>query len=154
MSTFSATSLDIELAPSRRLAWVLVLSHIGALLCVLIAAVPIVAKLIVPWPVLASLVYCVKRYAQLKQPDSPKRLLLSRDRQRIEFNSDDRNANIELLPGTVNSRQWVMLRVQLSRNRRLAVPLTPDMMNQTQWRRLRVWLTVQSDPDAQGQARK
>lgn len=145
MSAFFGTSLDINLRPSRRLAWVLFASHAGALVCTLISSAPLAVKVLFPLLLVAGLVYTLRRYARLTHPRSARRLVFGQERQRLLFADDRYDADVEVLPGTVNSGSWVILRVKPAEGRRLALPLVPDMMGGDQWRRLRVWLNVNSD---------
>lgn len=145
MAVLAGTSLDINLRPSRRLAWVLSGSHTGALVCTLISAAPLAVKVLFPLLLAAGLVYTLRRYARLTHPRSARRLVFGQERQRVLFADDRYDADVDVLPGTVNSGSWVILRVKPAAGRALALPLALDMMGVDQWRRLRVWLNVNSD---------
>lgn len=140
-------SLDISLNPSRRVGWVLAAAHAGALVCVLISAAPPAVKLILPFALIASLIYGIRRYALLKDNRSPRRLVIGEDRLRAFLGANEEGNEIVLSPGTVNSRRWVILHAAPGRIRRVALLLASDMMGADQWRRLRVWMTVQSGVD-------
>lgn len=123
------------------MAVLLGVAHAGCMGCLVLAGLS--APAITATGVIAStsLYASLRRHAFLRSRHSPVRLMLGSDGHVALF-SDGRVANVELLPGGVNTRFAVILALSIRGRRRLSVPVLPDMTDPDTYRRLRVWLTV------------
>lgn len=143
-STRYATPLSLELRPSRRMAWALILIHAGtiAALC-LPLTLPIALRIALGAIVLWHLRRALKRHARLTDPEAVVRLVWGEDGLWTLISRDGSARSAALLADTYVSVPLVVLRLSCLDGGTRAVTLVGDMLDADTLRRLRVRLKLE-----------
>ena len=140
MSQSFKKSLVLELQPSFNLTAGLIVSHAGALVCLLFAGIHIVLVLIAAVILMANCIYLLRRYAWLRLATSIDKLIINRyDCQVLLKNGEEMVAILH--QSTVVAKFIIVLRL-LSQQKILNVPLCSDIISADQNRQLRVRLKI------------
>lgn len=135
--------LSIAIRRSRRLTWLLILAHAGAVALLWPLAMALWIKAVVAVSIIASLVFFLNHVALLTAPEA----VIA-----VEIH-DEQGGNLALqtrrgewhecrLSGDSFVSTWLTILVLAQENRRRArhVVITPDNVDAGDFRRLRVWL--------------
>jgi len=136
----SAFELPIHISyrPPAWLAFVLIINHFGAIICIFIVPVPVWVKVIIITAILAGLIWSLYGYLHDRYVLPVRRLILnSCDEWKLVDKQGDRT--IKLLPGAFVHEHLVVLRFKDGR-RHYSFILSPSSVNRDVLRRLRVRL--------------
>ena len=136
----ATSSLFIRLGPSRRLTAVLGGLHLGAIVCVFAADLPITVRAFVALCVLLAGVRCVALHGSRRSAGAIVLLVWDRRGHWRVLQRNGRLLDVHLLPGAYTHPQLVVLRFRTSAGRRLRVLMAADMVDADHLRRLRVRL--------------
>lgn len=142
-SSASAATVDVAIRPSRTLAGVLAAAHGGAIVCVMITALPLWARLSLTVLVAAGLWHSLTRYVLQRRPDAITGLRCDGDGRWFVRWRTGVVEPVSLLPDSYLHPAVVVvnLRVEADRRRR-AVILLADNVDPESFRRLRVCLKL------------
>ena len=142
-STRSGETLDFDIHPSRLLGGILIATHAGAVVCVMLAAVPLWLRLLIPVLVAVNLWYSLVRHATLRRPDAIIGLRCDcESRWFVRLRSGVAHP-VTILPASYLHPRIVVLAMRFNANRRTrSAILLGDNVDPQVFRRLRVRLLL------------
>jgi hypothetical protein len=134
-----AFELPIAIRPSRWLAVVLYITHIGAILILLVTGLPLVVRSLLIGAVIINLWVTTRSILLQKSLRSPVQLLLNAAGEWYLTMSNGDVHEVALRPGAF-VHPWLVVLPFRRGSRRPVVILTPDVVDKDLFRRLRVRL--------------
>jgi len=136
-----ATPLTLNIRPSRLAAVVLLLTHVGALFCILLVPLAIFFKIISGIILLLSFLRA-QQWVLLKKPKSIRQIVWGVDNDWVLILKDGEKLEANLLPSTYSHTWMTILNFNAKCHRSYSMVLLPDALDHHESRRLRVRLTL------------
>jgi toxin CptA len=138
--------LKIGLRPSRLMAGILILAHGAAMAIVMLAAIPLWAKIIATGVLLVQLPIIVRRRALLLAPDAAVAIEAGPDNAIAVQTLAGAYEECEVLGGTYVMPYLTILSLRrLGSGASMRIALLPDSLQTEDFRQLRVWLRWKQD---------
>ena len=141
MSQNFKTPITLKLRRSFLLTVVLLLSHIGALSCVLYVPVPLILKFFLVVAILLAAIYFICRYSLLILPVSVTAIVVYDEGGGVTLrNHETYFADIDLSE-CISTDSMIVLTINFD-ERRYRIPVFRDMVDIDVYRKLRVYLKI------------
>jgi len=141
LSYYSAKPIQLELAPSVNLVWIIVLASLMACLVLLFLPLPMALKVLSVALIVALAVYYIRHHGTLTLTKSIVRLTLNPESGLHVMDRAGRTHQVAVLASSFVAPYLTVLNLQASENgRRFSLILLPDNIEPDGFRQLRVWL--------------
>ncbi|MFQ5660858.1 MAG: protein YgfX [Gammaproteobacteria bacterium] len=135
----------IDYRPSRRLFAGLTIIHIGAIICLLGAAVPFWLKCLTAVGMITAYSGYFRSYHEANNAPHPLQLMLTAEDEWRLIKPDGKGETLKLLPGAFVHPYLIVIRFHTDAKRRYVFALTTENVDPDRLRRLRVRLRFRKE---------
>lgn len=141
MSYYSAKPIQLDLAPSANLVWMIALASLTACLVLLFLPLAAVLKALSVALIVAIAVYYIRQHGALTLPRSIVRLTLNPETGLLVMEKSGMSYQVTVLPSSFVAPYLTVLNLQATETgRRFSLILLTDNTEPEGFRQLRVWL--------------